>query len=107
MEEYPPLSFNGAKYCWMAPIGAIVLAILYVLLADHTRSQGPEAEAFMPWIFFGTAAVLCVTGIASGLAALRGVKEHGKAGIYLPARIGIAVNVILIISAIVFMLLRA
>ena len=104
MEEHIPFSINAAKFSWTAPIGAIVLGVFSTLLANSVESQGKEVDPLMPLIFNGTGSLLLVAGLASGLVALRGVKQHGKAGIFLPAVIGIAINLILIASAIVVMM---
>ena len=83
--EKPPPVFaqQAAKASWICPI------VIFLLFAfGHQVAARVVLELI--------ALVLIVAGISLGVAALFGIRKHGKKGILAPALVGIVLNGLLL-----------
>ena len=97
MEEPIPFPVNAAKLSWMAPIGASILGVFCRLMLNRAADQGTPLDPLAPWIFNGAAVLLMVAGLVAGVMALLSVKKHGPERILIPATIGVAFNIVLVV----------
>src|SRR5258708_40366687 len=85
--EKPPakaFAYQAAKASWL---GLIVIFVLFAV------GHQIEARVVLELI----ALVLIVAGICLGIAALFGIRQHGKRGILAPALVGLILNRLLLL----------
>jgi hypothetical protein len=100
----PSLGRQAAQASWMAPIVGVALNVsnaLSVPQGRHTRGE----MLFIGWASFA----IYIFGLVLGIAALVLMRKYGRAGILVPAIIGVVINGLLVFAftAIILMALSA
>ena len=88
---------NAAKAAWVAPLVAV--AVNYCNRADPAIAQEPRVQMLGGLICFG----LVLSGLISGMVALRGTATYRRASILVPAIIGVSFNGLVILSLLAVM----
>jgi len=83
----PNFGRRAAKLCWIAPLAAVVLALIAVPFSNGALG-----------IILGVSVLPLVAGLLSGMVALSTLKRYGRKGILLPAIIGLSLNLALLVG---------